>query len=742
MSCQTSKLTAFTALALLFTSATPAAVDYARDIQPLFQKHCYECHGPKKQKNGFRLDRRSRAFAGVVRHNINPGNSTSSRVYRRVFDGQFGPQMPLEDTLSKEEIDTIRQWIDEGAQWPDELANESDAPPPDPAALALIELIRGAQRGVQGRQEVLSAFARNPRVLNARGPDGDTPLMYAAWYGDTELLRAALAAGGNPKVANDSGATALMWAVDDANKVRLLLDAGADANATSVFGRTPLWIAALALNDAAVEQLLARGASASPQALAAAAFGSETILRRLIAAGAKDKGESAGIALRTGCFGCLDALPAEQQASLPRALINLVPPGGPGDPALIRAALDRGADVNVRDLKGRTVLMLLAISEQVTPQIVQELITRGADVNAKGSDGLTALDHAMRLGRQPIIDVLIRAGAKSTLPPAPAARFVASNTAQSAVTRALPLLQQSSKQFYDRGGCVSCHHNLQLALTLKEARRTGLAFDEALAREELATLARDIDATREQALEGIVAPGGAATTTGYVLMALEAQNYPADPSSDALARLLRFLQRADGHWLSPVRPPIEYSEFTATAVSVRGLVAYGGGNPAATKASIERAARWLESAVPMNNEDRTFRLLGLIWANGSRHARESAVRDLLKRQRSDGGWAQTDFRRSDAYATGQALVALRAAGVSTKSRSYKRGAKHLLDTQLEDGTWFVRTRSQPTQAYFESGFPHGVDQYISSAATNWAALALLQSLPDAAPAGRIAARNP
>ena len=44
-----------------------AEVNFAREIQPLFEKHCYECHGPKQQKNGFRLDRRSRAMAGVVR---------------------------------------------------------------------------------------------------------------------------------------------------------------------------------------------------------------------------------------------------------------------------------------------------------------------------------------------------------------------------------------------------------------------------------------------------------------------------------------------------------------------------------------------------------------------------------------------------------------------------------------------------------------------------------------------------
>jgi ankyrin repeat protein len=737
------KTAAAISVAIVFSSAAPGAVDYARDVQPLLEKHCYECHGPKKQKNGFRLDRRSRAFQGMTRHNIIPGSSRSSRVYRRVVDGTSGLQMPPEDALAPQEIEILRQWIDEGAHWPDELANEADAPPADPAALALIAQIRDARAG-GNRQSVLHAIAREPRLLNARGPEGSTPLMFAALYGDRELLRTALAAGGNPNHANDGGATALMWAANDAEKVRVLLEAGANPNADSVFGRTPLWIASSSLNEASVETLLAHGATPSPQALNAAAFGSESILRRLIAAGAKDKGESAGMAMRVGCLGCVEAYPPEQRNKLTRALSMLVPPASPGDPALIRAALARGADPKVRDMKGRTVLTALAISELSTPELMQEIIDLGVDPNIAAADGTTALDHAMRTGRQPIIDVLVRNGAEGSITTASIlpAKPAAPRTARAAVERVLPLLQTSSKQFYDRGGCLGCHHNLQLALTLQEARRTGVSFDATRAREELQTMARDIDIWREQSLQGIVAPGGAATTTGYLLMALAAQGYPADLATDTQARLLRMMQRTDGRWLTPVRPPIEYSEFTATAVSLRGVSLYGGDEPEASKASIERAARWLESATPQNHEDRTFRLLGLVWADGAKQARTVALRDLLKQQRADGGWAQTDFRASDAYATGEALFALRAAGVSTSSRAYKRGVKYLLGTQLEDGTWLVRSRSLPTQSYFESGFPHGGDQYISAAATQWAVLALLQTLPDTAPAVRAASRQP
>ncbi|PYU94591.1 MAG: hypothetical protein DMG08_07215 [Acidobacteria bacterium] len=44
--------------------------------------------------------------------------------------------------------------------------------------------------------------------------------------------------------------------------------------------------------------------------------------------------------------------------------------------------------------------------------------------------------------------------------------------------------------------------------------------------------------------------------------------------------------------------------------------------------------------------------------------------------------------------------------------------------QLEDGSWYVKTRALGFQPYFDNGFPHGVDQWISGAATGWATMAL------------------
>jgi len=65
--------------------------------------------------------------------------------------------------------------------------------------------------------------------------------------------------------------------------------------------------------------------------------------------------------------------------------------------------------------------------------------------------------------------------------------------------------------------------------------------------------------------------------------------------------------------------------------------------------------------------------------------------------------------------------------LSPKDTVIRRGVQFLLSTQLADGSWFVPSRAIPIQPYFDAGFPHGSSQFISAAATNWAALALIEA---------------
>jgi hypothetical protein len=80
---------------------------------------------------------------------------------------------------------------------------------------------------------------------------------------------------------------------------------------------------------------------------------------------------------------------------------------------------------------------------------------------------------------------------------------------------------------------------------------------------------------------------------------------------------------------------------------------------------------------------------------------------------------------SDAYATGEALYALGSAGrMAISDPVFRKGVDYLLTTQASDGSWHVKTRSIWLQPYLESGFPYGRDQFISTAGTGWATLAL------------------
>ena len=140
---------------------------------------------------------------------------------------------------------------------------------------------------------------------------------------------------------------------------------------------------------------------------------------------------------------------------------------------------------------------------------------------------------------------------------------------------------------------------------------------------------------------------------------------------------------------------------------------------------------WLEQQTPNANAEKAFLLLGLSWGNGDAARIHSLRDDLLRDQNENGGWSQLPNLQPDAYATGLTLYALHQAGkLSTNDPRYQRGIEFLMKTQKEDGSWHVVSRSFKFQPYFESGFPHKHDQWISAAATGWPLMAMMQDLPD------------
>jgi hypothetical protein len=193
-------------------------------------------------------------------------------------------------------------------------------------------------------------------------------------------------------------------------------------------------------------------------------------------------------------------------------------------------------------------------------------------------------------------------------------------------------------------------------------------------------------------------------------------------------------QASDGSWTAfGHRPPLEYSRIAATALAVRAMQLYGPpGLKKAFDRRMDRAREWLVKAQPASNSDQAFRLLGLAWAGAKKKWIIDQAAELIDQQRDDGGWAQVETLDSDAYATGLTLYALHhGGGLAASNEFYQRGVAYLLKTQLADGSWYVKSRSFPFQPYFESGFPHGHDQWISASATGFAAAALIDSMPPA-----------
>ena len=93
--------------------------------QAIFERNCYKCHGATKQKGGYRLDEQHSINLGGKSKlpAIVPGNVEQSELmYRMLLPHDDDDAMPPEekDTVSPQDIDLVRQWIEAGAYWPDE----------------------------------------------------------------------------------------------------------------------------------------------------------------------------------------------------------------------------------------------------------------------------------------------------------------------------------------------------------------------------------------------------------------------------------------------------------------------------------------------------------------------------------------------------------------------------------------------------------------------------------------------
>lgn len=732
-------------LAPLIFCQTPAKIDFARDVQPIFRQNCVGCHGPAKQNNGLRLDRRSSVMKPASRR-VMPGSIENSFLYYRLTGNEFGLQMPPTGPLKPEQIHIIKAWIEQGAEWPDALANEIELPPLDNKAVALVTTLR------TGPQAFLNAVTAEPKLLNAHGPEGSTPFMYAVLYTGAPTLERLLKLGANPNKRNDDGATALMWAALDLEKTKVLLAHGADVNAKSEDSRTPLMVAASRPgNSAAVKLLLEHGANPNPTSnpgaessplLEASLAGDPESIAALLENGAEPKEAGMAFANAAGanCMKCIDLLLARKWEAL-QYTIGLQNVIVLRNPVFTKLMLDRGADVNAADPTGRTALMYAAVSDLLPVEQIRMLIERKVDLNAKsahkrsGDSGLTALDIAKLHGHTAVVDVLEKAGATSAAAaPSEPAPVRQGNTIEAAIPASLALVQRTDASFMPKTGCFSCHNDSLAAMTVATARKAGFHVDEKTAAQQLGANAGSLSGARDLLHQGTFAVGlnENPVILSYALIGLDAEGYQPDLTTDAAAMFIQTHQMADGHWAAgpESRPPLCADDLDQTVLSLRALQLYAPPvDKAAFAKSIHLAATWIGEYRPQTNYDLAWRLEGLASGGKGADAVLKARSDLLALQRADGGWSDLSSMESSAYTTGLALIALHNSGLAASDPAYRRGVKYLLSTQLEDGSWHVRTRAAGFQPYFDNGFPHGVDQWISAAGTSLATMALTYAAP-------------
>jgi N-acyl-D-amino-acid deacylase len=583
--------------------------------------------------------------------------------------------------------------------------------------------------------------ARGPKARDARG---NSPLMYAAALGTPDVLRLLLDAGADPNAANELGATPLMWCAGDAAKVKLLLAKGAKVNVRSKLGRTPLLIAAA--YDGAVESarlMIVKGADVNARDESgvtvlnqAANVNNLEVARMLLAKGANvniaDNGGFTplhGAATNAYRGGALVKLLLEHGAAVnaksddtaevgfngPIAIGHITPlmdAAQMGGYESVEALLKAGADPNAMDVRDANALVFAVAVDHPNPKVVQLLL-------AKSSDKDMAREWAWRNQNPAILPLF---GLKPT--PSPAASAAESRTnPREAISRALAVSQPVAGKFLHNGGCSSCHSQYLNGMAVGAARSAGVKTEPALENADTRAT-QSLRGSLQEAFFQAQEPGDSSEAVGFALLQLASAGVPQSLAIDSMVHHMAAMQRKEGDWQTfEGRPPIESGEFGQTARAIRALRSFP--IPARKdefEQRIQRAAAWVEKAEPLTTEDRTMQILGLVWAGHTAPA--GRVKELVGKQRTDGGWGQTDYHQSDAFATGEALWALHESGMTSSDPVYRRGVDFILRTQQEDGTWHVVSRSFGFQPYFQSGFPYEQDQWISQAGTAMAVIGL------------------
>lgn len=310
----------------------------------------------------------------------------------------------------------------------------------------------------------------------------------------------------------------------------------------------------------------------------------------------------------------------------------------------------------------------------------------------------------------------------------------AAPTVDSVMAKSLVWLAEDSVRWREEHKCASCHHVPMMVWSFLEARQAGYAINEPLLDEMTKWLltnseARIIpDPQRKNAYYDGLEMGP--VITSLAMSAMPAWDDAAREAWDKIAGHVIAKQKEDGSYPSGMgRPPVFQRPEGMTAFAVLAL-----SPPEREKEKLRdvtavraKSLQWLADGPGNGSHQATvIRLLGLTRSGGSPETISRHVAELRKLQEANGGWRQIPELEPDAYATGQSLYVLRAAGVPADDPQIQRGVAFLVGTQTAEGNWPMRTR--PNMDKPEDGFIKGT-RPITYAASAWATLGIVRAAP-------------
>jgi ankyrin repeat protein len=246
----------------------------------------------------------------------------------------------------------------------------------------------------QNRKAVM-ALINSHADVNAAQPDGSTPLAWAAYQDDTEMVDALLKAGAKVNVADEYGETPLTLACANGNAeiVSKLVAAGADVNAARWSGETALMIAAGSGNPKVLTTLISKDA---PVGVVEARKGQTPLMW----AAAQGHAEAADVLLKAG---------ANPNTISKGGFSPIIFAAQKGEPNTVTTLLKAGADINYTVPAGMNALLVAVTAQKKEAAAV--LIANGASVASKDRTGNTALHIAAQLGDLDLTKQLIAKGA-------------------------------------------------------------------------------------------------------------------------------------------------------------------------------------------------------------------------------------------------------------------------------------------------------------------------------------------